>query len=67
MSDEGGHHSVVRCTKAGALRRETRKVWHLPDVEKFRYTGPDWLILLLSSVSKDDISQDLNEKELKKG
>jgi hypothetical protein len=53
MNDEDGHHAVARCTKAGVLRREMRKVWHLSDEEKFRYTGPDWLILLLSSVSKD--------------
>jgi hypothetical protein len=29
-----------------------QQVWHLPDEEKFRYIGSDWLILLLSSVSK---------------
>jgi len=28
-----------------------REHWRLPDEEKFRYTGPDWLLLLLDQCS----------------
>lgn len=34
--DENGHHAVVNCTKAMALRYEMRKYWMLPDEEQFR-------------------------------
>jgi hypothetical protein len=54
MEDEMGFHVVVRCTKVVALRRqEMRSIWLLPGEEQFRHSGPDWLLLLLSSVSKD--------------
>jgi hypothetical protein len=48
-----GYHAVVQCTKARALRYELRGSWPLPDEEQFGYRGPDWLILLLNSVSKE--------------
>jgi hypothetical protein len=57
MGDEDGHHVVVLCTKAKALRSEMRKHWLLPDEAQFRYTGPDWLILLLDSVDKETRAQ----------
>jgi hypothetical protein len=53
MGDKDGHHVVVLCTKAKALRSEMRKHWLLPDEAQFRYTGPDWLILLLDLVDKE--------------
>lgn len=53
MDDENGHHATVRCTKAAALRAELKKVWHLPDEEQFQETGPDWLLILLNSKSKE--------------
>jgi hypothetical protein len=51
--DENGHHAVVSCTKALALRHEMRDKWFLPDEEQFRYSGPDWLLLLLASVDEE--------------
>jgi hypothetical protein len=49
MENETGFHAVVRCTKSVAMR----SVWLLPGKEQFRHSGPDWLLLLLSLVSKD--------------
>jgi hypothetical protein len=49
MENETGFHAVVRCTKSMAMR----SVWLLPGEEQFRHSGPDWLLLLLSLVSKD--------------
>jgi ribonuclease HI len=49
---EDAHHATVRCTKASALRHAMRKIWTLPDEYLFRYTGKDWLQLLLSQVNE---------------
>jgi hypothetical protein len=49
--DESSYHAVLRCTKARALRMELRKHWVLPEESKFRYTGPDWLLILLSQLN----------------
>jgi ribonuclease HI len=51
--DEDGHHAVVQCTKARALRSELRGSWPLPDESQFKFGDPDWLILLLNLVSKE--------------
>jgi hypothetical protein len=51
--DETGYHAVVECPRAKALRQELRGSWNLPGEEQFRYNGPDWLILLLSSISRE--------------
>jgi antirestriction protein ArdC len=32
---------------------ELRASWPLPDEKQFRYTGLNWLILLLNSVGKE--------------
>jgi hypothetical protein len=53
MGDEDGHHAVILCTKAMALRYEMRKFCLLPEEEQFKYTGPDWIILRLNSVEKE--------------
>jgi hypothetical protein len=50
--DENGHHAVVNCTKARALRYEMRAAWSLPDEKQFQFRGPDWLLLLLDSVGR---------------
>jgi hypothetical protein len=50
--DESGYHAVLRCTKARALRLELRKQWVLPDESKLRYTGPEWLLVLLSQLNE---------------
>jgi hypothetical protein len=51
--DENRYHVVVQCPKARALRQELRGSWPLPDEEQFQCRGPDWLIQLLNSVSKE--------------
>jgi hypothetical protein len=49
---ETRHHAVVSCTKAAALWKEMRKVWNLPDARQLQETGPDWLLLLLSTLNR---------------
>jgi hypothetical protein len=53
MEDETGFHAVVRCTKVVALRQEMRAYWQLLGEDQFKFGGQDWLLLLLSSVSKE--------------
>ncbi|XP_062232870.1 uncharacterized protein LOC133930222 [Phragmites australis] len=47
---EDGHHATVRCSKAMALRLAVREYWELPDEFLLKYTGPDWLLVLLDSI-----------------
>jgi hypothetical protein len=51
------HGSTVECPQAFNLRQAMREHWALPDEEWFRFTGPDWLLLLLARCSCDQ--QDL--------
>lgn len=51
--EEDEFHAVVACTKSRALRYEMRKEWELPPECSFRYTGPDWLQVLLDKISED--------------
>jgi hypothetical protein len=53
VEPETSYHATVTCTKARALRNEMRKIWDLPSEEVFRYTGPDWLPLLLGNITKE--------------
>jgi hypothetical protein len=39
--EENGHHAVVGCTKARALRHEMKKIWDLPDEAQFQFVGTD--------------------------
>jgi hypothetical protein len=57
--DEMGHHVVVWCTKAQALRRELRNHWCLPDECYAQWTGPDWLLTLMSMLSQDQVTKTL--------
>jgi hypothetical protein len=52
--EESGYHAVIRCTKAVALHHEIRSRWLLPDEHQFHYTGPDWLLVMLSTVSAEE-------------
>jgi ribonuclease HI len=52
-AEETGHHAVVCCTKAFALRQEMRRHWLLHDEQQFRFTGPDWHLILLASIDDD--------------
>jgi hypothetical protein len=53
QEDESGYHARVRCTKARVLRLELGKHWSIPLEAKFVYTGPDWLLILLSQHNAD--------------
>jgi hypothetical protein len=53
VEEEMGFHAVVNCTKAWALRQEMRRHWSLPEESWFRYTGPDWLLVLLGAVDDE--------------
>jgi hypothetical protein len=53
MEDESGYHVVVRCSMAVALRNAMQEHWSLPGERQFKYTGPDWLLLLLNSVGSE--------------
>jgi hypothetical protein len=53
MEPEHGHHAMVRCTKATALRPAIWQSWRLPDESSFNYTGPDLITVLLNEVDKD--------------
>jgi hypothetical protein len=57
--DESGHHAVVRCTKALALRMEMRNHWRLPNKSQFQHAGPDWLHTLLSTLDKEATAKTL--------
>jgi hypothetical protein len=49
---ENSFRAIVECTKARALRLEMSKIWDLPDESAFRYTGPDWLHIMLSNIQE---------------
>jgi ribonuclease HI len=51
---EDAHHATVSCTKATAFRHEIRESWNLPSERLFRYTGNDWLQILLSQIGEKD-------------
>jgi ribonuclease HI len=51
--EEDGYHATVACTRARALREEMRKVWALPAEKHFKYTGRDWLLILLHGLSPE--------------
>jgi hypothetical protein len=52
MEPETNYHAMVNCTKAKALCQCLRKDWDLPDEQSFRYTGQDWVLVLLSQVTQ---------------
>jgi hypothetical protein len=47
MNEENSFHATVSCTKARALREKMRDYWDLPPETMLRYTGKDWLLILL--------------------
>jgi ribonuclease HI len=51
LAAETSFHATVECPQAFNLRQAMRDHWKLPDEEWFRYTGPDWLLLLLDRCS----------------
>ncbi|XP_062186766.1 uncharacterized protein LOC133890399 [Phragmites australis] len=57
--EEDGFHAVVLCTKSRALREALRQHWSLPDEIELRYTGPNWLPLLLDNLNNEMCTQTL--------
>lgn len=53
MTNETSFHAVVECPLAFDLRQAMRQRWSLPKEELFRYTGPDWFLLLLDRLTED--------------
>jgi ribonuclease HI len=51
--DETSYHATVACTKARALRQEMRKSWEIPNERCFKFTGPDWLLILLDGLNSE--------------
>jgi hypothetical protein len=54
---ETSHHAVMICTKAKALRQKMRDTWYLPDEEKLKFTGKDWVLILLNQVDTETRSK----------
>jgi hypothetical protein len=59
MEVETTYHTVIRCTKAMELRHEMRKFWRLPDEQQFGYSGPGWLLMLLSLADEESKAKTL--------
>ncbi|RLN18742.1 hypothetical protein C2845_PM02G38380 [Panicum miliaceum] len=51
---ETSYHATVTCPRAVGLRMAMRDCWHLPEEVKFRYTGPDWLLMLLDQCTEEE-------------
>ncbi|XP_071683392.1 uncharacterized protein [Lolium perenne] len=56
MEEETGYHATMVCTKAIALRQGLEKSWNLPPESKLIHTGPDWVLVLLDSLTHDQRS-----------
>ncbi|PNT66214.1 hypothetical protein BRADI_3g08655v3 [Brachypodium distachyon] len=50
---ETSFHAVMSCTKARALRFDIRNSWKLPAEKELKFTGPDWVLLILANSSQD--------------
>ena len=50
---ETEHHAVVMCTKSKPLREAMRKVWNLPNENRFWYTGENWLQTVLDTENEE--------------
>jgi hypothetical protein len=53
MDVETGHHAIMDCIVAKALRQELRQVWSLPSDYAMRYTGKDGVLVLLDILNED--------------
>jgi hypothetical protein len=57
---ESSYHATVTCPQARGLRMAMRDHWQLPAESQFKYTGPDWTLLLLDQCSdsvRDQVKQ----------
>jgi hypothetical protein len=53
MGDETGYHAVMECMTSRALQMEMMKIWALPSDYTMRYTGKEWVLVLLDSLNED--------------
>ncbi|KAJ1268193.1 hypothetical protein BS78_07G118500 [Paspalum vaginatum] len=51
--DESSYHATVGYPRARDLRMAMREFWLLSEEELWRFTGPDWLLLLLDRCTKE--------------
>ncbi|CAM0911999.1 unnamed protein product [Alopecurus aequalis] len=52
MEPETSYHTMISRTKARALCHCVRKDWSLPDEQQLRYSGYDWVLVLLSNIDE---------------
>jgi hypothetical protein len=52
MAPETSHHAMIECTKAKALRQSLKQAWDLPDDALLKYTGDEWVLVLLNQLSE---------------
>jgi hypothetical protein len=52
MAPETSHHAMKECTKAKALRQSLKQAWDLPDDALLKYTGDEWVLVLLNQLSE---------------
>nr|XP_051228987.1 uncharacterized protein LOC127346758 [Lolium perenne] len=50
---EDAYHAVMTCTKANALRHCLRDVWELPAENLLRFSGDNWVLVLLDQCNED--------------
>ena len=48
--EEIEHLAVIRCDHAYTLREAIRDCWDLPPEEMLKYSGVEWLLLLIDKV-----------------
>ncbi|OEL37173.1 hypothetical protein BAE44_0001812, partial [Dichanthelium oligosanthes] len=53
LTAETGFHATVECSQARNLRQAMRMFWSQPEEQLFKFTGPDWLLLLLDQCSPE--------------
>ncbi|WVZ60335.1 hypothetical protein U9M48_010378 [Paspalum notatum var. saurae] len=53
MAAKNSYHATVSYSAAVDLRDAMRKHWLLPEEERWWYSGPDWLLILLDNCNKD--------------
>ena len=53
MEKEDEFHAIITCTRSRALRHAMRNCWELPRESDLRYSGVDWLQMLLLSQTEN--------------
>ena len=54
MEDESTFHALVSCPKVRAFCFAMREEWNIPAKELFRFTGPDWMFILLDQMGSPE-------------